>query len=413
MKIAFVNQPIDNLIPPYQNSIGLWTYHVAPHVAKQHDVIVFGRRSKTQREWNGQDNVQYEFTPLVLPNRSIIELRNRFSLRGGGKLPSYASQLNYIDYILQIAVRIRIERVDVVHIHNFTQFVPVIRALNPNSKIVLHMNGEWLSQLDYDTMDQRLNQTDTVFGSSNYITNKIKERFPHHAHMCRTVYNGVNTDLFHPQNNNGRSRSSKVNRLLFVGRVSPEKGVHDLIKAFLQVVKTYPGAQLDVVGPVGAMPLEFLVGVSDDPEVRGLTEWYRTDYFVLLNELIPEEYNHNIQFHGSLGQMDLVRLYQSADVLVNSSYSESFGMSLVEAMACEKPVVATRVGGMVEITDNGKVGTLVQRGDIDALAEGLLELLANPDKRDLLGKEGRERVLDLFDWAQIARNAVGYYKGEF
>jgi len=55
---------------------------------------------------------------------------------------------------------------------------------------------EWLSQLDYDVMEQRLEQTDLVLGSSDYITEKACERFPHHVDKCQTVYNGVDDDLF-------------------------------------------------------------------------------------------------------------------------------------------------------------------------------------------------------------------------
>lgn len=408
MKVAYVNQPIDSLLPPHQNSIGIWTYRVASFVAQEMSVGVYGRLKAEHKRRRNHSEVVYHFFPTV-PQKILQRLSRFFTLDEGGKLPDYATRPYYVEYILQVAQSIRSWQYDTVHIHNFTQFVPFVRKINPKSRIILHMNCEWLSQLDYGSMEKRISQTDLVVGSSNHITDLVKDRFPHYQDRCYTLYNGVDTELFKP-NGVGRDEfNPEVPRILFVGRVSPEKGVHDLVRAFLHVIERYPEAQLDIVGPIGAMPYSFLVGVSDDPLVRSLEEWYRSDYFTLLMEIIPERYAHNIHFHGGLSQAELVNYYQSADILVNPSYSESFGMSLVEAMACEKPVVATRVGGMVEIVDHGSVGTLVERGDVDALAASILDLLANPDRRKLFGQKGRERVLELFDWSQIARKAIGYY----
>jgi glycosyltransferase involved in cell wall biosynthesis len=412
LRVAYVNQPLDSLFPPRQNSIGLWTYWVAPFVAQKLDVGVYGRRADYHKNGHQQDPVRYHFYPII-PHKILHSVSKFFVLDGGGALPDYATRPYYVEYILQVAQSVRRNQYGIVHIHNFTQFVPIIRRFNPQTKIILHMHCEWLSQLDYASMEKRISQTDLVLGSSNHITNLVKERFPQFQDRCFTLYNGVDASLFQPNGVGDHQRSDAPPRILFVGRVSPEKGVHDLIRAFLQVLKHHPDAQLDIVGPVGAMPLSFLVGVSDDPVVQSLTEWYRSNYHTLLQEIIPQEYSQNILFHGGVNQAELVRFYQAADILVNPSYSESFGMSLVEAMACEKPVIATRAGGMVEIVEQGKLGILVERGDVDALAEGIFGLLADPNRRSLLGMKGRKRVLEMFDWPQIARQAVNYYEGQF
>ncbi len=408
MKIAFVNQPLDMLIPPYQNSIGIWTYKVAPQIAQNHDVLVYGKRSNLQKSWTGQPNVSYHFVPPVIPNRVMLNYLGK--LKANDDLPLYASRLYYFDYAFQIAWSLKQQKVQIVHIHNFTQFVPIIRALNPKAKIVLHMNCEWLNQLDYDVMEQRIEQSDLILGSSNYIAELARQRYPHYAERCQTIYNGVDTDVFVSAENNGASASTREKRILFVGRVSPEKGVHDLIEAFCLVAEKHPDAILDIAGPIGALPSEFIVGVSNDPLVSGLAKFYHEDYSDYLQRLIPDHLKQRVNFLGGMGQTDLVKHYQKAAVLVNPSYSESFGMSLVEAMTTRIPVVATRAGGMVEITDNGRAGLLVDRGDVQALAAAITRVFEDENLRQELEHLGYERVQTLFSWSQVAQRLLEKYE---
>lgn len=411
MKVAFVNQPMDMLIPPYQNSIGIWTYMVAPHVARKHDVTVYGKRSRQQKKWNGQERVHYQFMPPLVPNRAVMRHFGRLlPAFQDHELPAFASRLFYLDYSSQIALNLRRQRADIVHIHNFTQFVPVIRALNSEAKIVLHMNCEWLNQLDYDVIDQRLEGADLVLGSSDYITDNVRQRYPHHAHRCQTVYNGVDTEVFACNNHREPSKTGDLKRLLFVGRVSPEKGVHDLIEAFLLVAEEWPEVHLDIAGPIDTLPREFIVGVSDDPAVTHLASFYDVDYGSYLRQMVPAHLAGRVNFLGGMPQAGLVEYYQAADVLVNPSYSESFGMSLVEAMACEKPVVATRVGGMLDIVEEGRTGFFAGRGDPQALAEAILRLLGDDALRDEMGKAGRQLVLKRFSWCQVAQSLMNNYE---
>jgi len=139
------------------------------------------------------------------------------------KRPLFASNLYYLTYVLQVAKDLRAEKCDVVHLHNFSQFVPIIRAFNPEIKIVLHMHCEWLTQLDRTMIERRLREADLVIGCSKYITEKILHRFPQFAKRCQTVYSGVDVNHFVSENNHWATKKNGVKRLLFVGRNSPEK----------------------------------------------------------------------------------------------------------------------------------------------------------------------------------------------
>ena len=239
--------------------------------------------------------------------------------------------------------------------------------------------------------------------SAQAIITDIRQRFPHYAGQCQTVYNGVDSELFTPPSG-PRSSSRSTDRfvVLFVGRVSPEKGVHDLIAAMRIVLDNHPEAELHIVGEVGSIPRNFIVDVSDDELIQGLARFYG-DYIEALREAISPEHSSRVVFHGHASSVEVVEHYQRADVLVNPSYSESFGLTLVEAMACEVPVVGTAVGGMKETIVDGITGYLVQAGRVDQLAERLNALADDRDLCELLGRcQGRQRVLERFSWDRVA-----------
>jgi glycosyltransferase involved in cell wall biosynthesis len=408
MKVAFVNQPLDLLVPPIQNSIGIWTYQMAPQVAQQHQVLVYGKRTALQKAWHAQKGVHYYFMPAV-PNRLLGQLSKLMLPYFDKKRPFFASRCYHLDYALGVAMSLRRQQADVVHVHNFSQLVPVIRALNPRAKIALHMHCEWLSQLDYQVMADRLGRCDLVLGSSEYITDKVRLRFPQYGDRCQTVYNGVDAGRFmRPE---ASPPTSGEKRLLFVGRVSPEKGVHVLLEAFCRVHEQHPNVRLDLVGPVGAMPREFLVDLSDEPDVAALAGLYGEEYGAQLQRMAASLPYGRVTFAGSRPHEEIAATYWDADILINPSFSEAFGMSLVEAMAAGKPVIATRTGGMTEIVASAQAGFLVERGDAAGLAEAILQLLANDELRHEMGRRGRRAVQEKYAWPRVAERLLHCYEG--
>jgi glycosyltransferase involved in cell wall biosynthesis len=145
----------------------------------------------------------------------------------------------------------------------------------------------------------------------------------------------------------------------FVGRIEPRKGVVDLIAAAPAIRASAPDAQIVIVGddPWGAFP-EYLA------EVRAATDVIHVPW-----------------------QENAAGLMRHLDVLVAPSHQEPFGTVLSEAMAVGTPVVATRVGGLAEVVDDGVTGLLVEPGDLDALAAAVLEVL---DRREAMGAAARQ-----------------------
>jgi glycosyltransferase involved in cell wall biosynthesis len=102
-------------------------------------------------------------------------------------------------------------------------------------------------------------------------------------------------------------------------------------------------------------------------------------------------------------------LIAAADLLILPSLAEAFGLVLTEALYLGTPVVATRVGGIPEIVDDGIDGALVPPGDSKALASAIIELLANPERRQRLAGPGREKVLERFRFEDMVRSYETIY----
>ena len=414
-KIAFVNQPADIFSVPPRGSIPIWIYEVARRLARHHDVIVYARRGHLQPRVEYGEGMQCRRIPIVRDCRSYRLLeRWSESFKRPYVSSSYSLGYYYLDYALQVAKDLRAQQCDIVHLQSFSQFVPIIRALNPSTKIVLHMHCEWLTQLDQDMIERRLGKTDLIVGCSEYITEKIRHRFPQFADRCRTVFNGVDVNHF-ADNRRNIVKKNGAKRLLFIGRISPEKGVHILIDALQIVARWDPQVQLEIVGWKKQLSLEFLRSLGDDRTVPDLDSFYdgksRFSYFSTLQQRVGSmNIADHVTFVDHVPYAQVVNYYRDADVLVNPSFSESFGRSLIEAMSCGVPVVATRVGGMAEIIEDSKTGLLVEPGDAPALAEAVLRLLADKDLRRSMGEAGRQRVIDSFSWEQITQDLVAQYK---
>jgi len=95
---------------------------------------------------------------------------------------------------------------------------------------------------------------------------------------------------------------------------------------------------------------------------------------------------------------------------VMPSYYETFGISVIEAMAFGLPVVATNVGGLPEVVEDGVTGILVPPGDSEALAEGLIRLLSDADLRRRMGRAGQDRVRSEFTVDRIVDQTLAVYE---
>ncbi|MCQ2067847.1 MAG: glycosyltransferase [Bacteroidaceae bacterium] len=118
----------------------------------------------------------------------------------------------------------------------------------------------------------------------------------------------------------------------------------------------------------------------------------------------------SVTFHGVIANDSLPEVLQKMDVFVNCSVKESFGVALVEAMACGIPVVATDTVGFREVVADAETGYVLKDRDPETMAQALLKLLSDKDLRERMGAAGRKRVLENYDWEQNVTTMENLFK---
>jgi glycosyltransferase involved in cell wall biosynthesis len=117
-----------------------------------------------------------------------------------------------------------------------------------------------------------------------------------------------------------------------------------------------------------------------------------------------------VEYIPRLEMEELVRLYNSAQVVVSPSLYEGFGLPAAEAMACGTPVVATTAGAFPEFIEDGRTGVLVPPGDADALTDAIKSLIADPERCARMGAAASEHMRTHFTWERTARMTVDLYE---
>lgn len=412
MHVAFVGQPIDGKFPPAGNSIGIIIGEFARCLASHCRVSVLTGGARFRSSSTCKDGVHYRHLPQQIDVK-LNRITHKLYKNSSPQNPFFASSFYSILYFQQVAVYLRRHNVDIVHVMNNSQLIPIIRAKNPTIRIVLHMQCEWLTQLDASTIVQRLESVDMIIGCSAFVTNRIKQRFPQLANRCVTVFNGVDNERFVANSTNSASRDGASKKVTFVGRVSPEKGVHVLLESFCHVLNQVPDVKLEIVGAIVPVPKEYVFDISDDPMTQDLKRYYTTKHEyerALRDQVKTLNLGAKVTFVGGISNTDLPKYLSSCDVFVFPPvWHEPFGIPPVESMASGIPVVATNSGGIPETVIHGETGLLVPRNDSASLGHSIVELLQDDDQRMEMGRKGRNRASTVFSYDILAKQLLEQY----
>ncbi len=233
-----------------------------------------------------------------------------------------------------------------------------------------------------------IEQSDGVTSISNYLRDKTLEYFAI-ARPIEVITNFVNCDVYAPFSDEAARAKARAHLalpdepiLMHLSNFRPVKRVMDVVKIFARVAQQVP-AQLVLVG--------------DGPD-RSEAEWLA----------------HSLGIHARihfLGKQERVNeLLPLADVLLLPSRLESFGLVALEAMACKVPAVATRVGGIPELIDDGVTGLLFDVGDIAAMAQAVLSLLGDRERMNAMREAARREAKKRFCATLVVPRYVRYYE---
>ena len=300
-----------------------------------------------------------------------------------------------------LAALLRRYKPQVVHFQfvDFVGLLPWVARLCGARKIVFTAQGS--NPLDFEPRRAPLWKRwavrvinaplSAVIGVSDYTRGALaaldtlpKERF-------RVIYSAVQP----PSLDDARARGSAFRKrfaipedrelITQVSWIIPEKGVADLLDAAMLVLARRPQTHFAIVGR-GACEAEYKRHAAD----LGIAD--------------------AVTWTGLVGNPMEEGVYAAADVFcLPSCWQEAFGWVIAEAMAFEKPVVATRVGGIPEVVEDGVTGLLVPPRDPEALAEALLRLLDDAELRGRMGAAGRRRVEGKFNLERNVTALIGEY----
>ena len=230
-----------------------------------------------------------------------------------------------------------------------------------------------------------LSRADLICAASKYLINQTRLYSPPKAVFEQTSF-GVDCGLFAPQADSAAKDSSHL-KVGFVKKLTSIYGPDVLVKAFALVARQIPDAKLVMAGS-GKM-------------------------LTTLKELSVElNIAEKIEFTGFIPNDKVPQLLNTFDVFVNpSTCRESFGVAVLEASACGVAVVATGVGGVPEVCIDGKTGFLVEPDNPPLLAQAIIKLLQDKQKRTVFGLAGREFVLQQYSWQECVNQKLNLFSG--
>lgn len=357
MKITLVV----NLFPPkWLAGTEIATYNLAGHLARRgHEVHVITSHDADLPELSEENGFYIH---------RIALLKIRF--------------IGIVTFWAKIFLKIRKIKPDIVHSQSLSISIPAWAA-KKFLKIPYVVWGQgsdiYLPEL-FTRMTSKpiLQDADALLALTEDMKKKMREI---HNREIFVVPNGVDLERF--KISSGGKKKGNAKTIVFVGRLYPIKGVQYLIEAMAVVHREMPDVKLVLVG--------------DGVERSRLVELSKR-----LN------LNDCIKFEGQVPQAKIPQIMHQADVFALSSLSESFGIVNIEAMAAGLPIVATNVGGIPYIVEEGVNGYLVKAKNPDAIAARILILLQNDEIHEKMSANNREKA-ELYTWDKVAGTVERIY----
>jgi D-inositol-3-phosphate glycosyltransferase len=336
----------------------------------------------------------------------------------GPEVPLPKAQLaeyipDFVDGILKFAAKKEISY-DLIHSHYWmsgiaardlkaTWDAPMVHMFHTLGLMKNRIAGEGEYEGDYRIDGERevLDISDLVVAATPAELAQIQWLYEVDASHLTVVPPGVDTCHFYPipkdeaKNYIGAKEHNCL--ILFVGRIEPLKGIDTLIRAVALMRDQGFLNQHEIC-------LSIIGGDADVSEELMSAEMSRL--MNLCSELGIDEF---VNFMGKRSQEKLPYYYSAANVVVVPSHYESFGMVALEAMACGTPVIASQVGGLAYLIQDGDTGYHIPNQDPQALSEKLMLLLSNPELRQDMSLKAAMYARD-YSWSNIANQIVEAYK---
>jgi glycosyltransferase involved in cell wall biosynthesis len=355
--------------------------------ASGHDVHVVAKRRGSEPGYSIDDGVK------------VHRVMNPFTINAMKKVRELANQDTHSVVhthsstgVFLAAVRRGVKAPIVSHIHGTTYSAATPSVLSFGGMKVGY--SRWGVTTSYLKERALWRTADRLAAVSSSVQTDLKSRYGISGDKIRLVFNGVDPEVFRPISNPEIPERAAVEGkkvVLYVGHFGLRKGIPFLIKAMSEVTKEVPDSMLVCIG--------------------GVPSWLpRMDYWSYLNGLIEQNgLSGKVLLLDRVPNERLPNYYSMSRVLVLPSYYEAFPKVLIEAMACERPAISSRMGGTKDSIEEGVNGYLVNFADPPDLARAIIRVLQDDGLAKALGRAGREKVLREFTWSAVARRVDNIY----
>jgi len=298
----------------------------------------------------------------------------------------HLSKLSYLRALPRLRKLIRQHQPDILHAHYasgygfigaLTGFQPFV--LSAWGSDVLYFPG--LSFLHKGLIRFVLRKARKICSTSHYMVPAIESLGGTDPEV---IPFGVDTGVFYREHQ-PVSREEVV--LGSIKNLKPEYSIHTILQVYQRVRQMLPRHKMRLK----------LVG---DGSQRGKLEQLARSLGVA----------DEVEFMGHQPYQDIVRYHNMLDIYINLSEMESFGVSVLEASCCERPVVASDTGGLREVVSHGNTGYLVEPGNVEQAAQAVRELMLDPELRQRMGKNGRQWVNQRYSFSQSLDKMINIYK---
>jgi glycosyltransferase involved in cell wall biosynthesis len=265
---------------------------------------------------------------------------------------------------------------DIVHAHN----IPSALAMkNSSGKKILSIHGIFSEQIDQlhgkTTSNLSKKYEKDALSWADAITVVSKDAFNHYTTLGHKIFQVPNAiDISSLPTNENRIYDKQV---IFAGRLSKEKG----IKTLIEICKNLPN---DI----------HVIILGDGPEVEDIKKL--------------ESSQNNIHYFGSKNHQQTISLIKGSDVLIQPSFSEGISTTILESMACKTTVIASNVGGNLELIKNQESGILIDPKNYEIFCEKIIELMFDKSLRDKFSTASYENVKK-YDWKNIGEQYLELY----
>lgn len=372
--------------PLYGSGSGTYARELAVEVAKKHEV---GMVAPEDRQIPGVKIYKVDL-PVKIAFTGHPEWPDcKLYTKVGGKELS----ANYLSYFEKTIEAVNDFQPNIIHVHHLmpltwiARFIKIAYGLNfmvtvHGSELPTLENDKRYPYLTAEALHKAVRIIPNSFWTRDWMNRVLGDGF---KDQIRVIPGGVDIDRFKKVDTKDIDerfdlKGKKV--VVFAGKLTPYKGVKYLVYA----AKKIKGEVL------------ILGGGSERKN---------------LEKIVSEEQITNVRFLGHFGDDTkfLVKFYSRANVFVAPSvWDEPLGLAILEAMACETPVVVTRKGGIPLAVKDGKNGLFIRSRNANDIAQKVNDLLLNEDKRLKMGKEARKIAIEKFDWRVIAQKFIDKYE---